>query len=93
MRRTLLAGLLVSPIFTLSVSAGEEEVRQCAETLPDQAQLILQTLMPKLQPGVDVQSEMRSTVIGLVQSGKIDRATARDNAQSVAVCIRKLQDS
>jgi len=66
-------------------------MRACSAKLSPEAQLIVKTLIPKLKPGVDVRKVMRSTVIGLVRSGKIPRSTARTEAQADSQCLKQMK--
>ena len=90
-RTSLIVCVLISPLFMAQASAGIAEVKVCQQKLPQQAQLILTTLMPRLSPDADAAKLMKSTVIELVRSDKIDRASARENAMAAADCLRLMQ--
>ncbi|MEM7289614.1 MAG: hypothetical protein AAF412_04455 [Pseudomonadota bacterium] len=91
MRKTSLLLALIISLSAPVAFAGVEEMKACSGKLPDQAQTILQHLVPKLQKGADVPALMRSTVIDLVKSGEIDRSSARDNAIAAGECLKLLR--
>ena len=92
MKPTWLACLIALPLMSNTAAAGQEEVEQCARALPQDAQVIFQNLMPKLEPGIDVRETLKSTAIGLVQSGDIERSNARQNAMAVVNCLQLMQN-
>ena len=88
----LLSCALATAVFVSPSFAGMNEVKECAENLPEAAQKILSAIIPKLKPGADVPKVMKSTVISMVGNGEIDRSKARSNAQAAGRCLKKLQE-
>lgn len=92
MNKVLLAGLCFTTLTWSHAFAGVDETKTCSDKLPEQAQIIVQAMIPKMKPGIDARSVMKSTVRGLVWSGKIDRSDARSNAVAAGECLKKLRD-
>ena len=97
MKRTILAAILTGGITVSGVAvpnawAGEVEFRACAAGLSMPAREILRTVAPKLlKPGVDARATLRSTVRGMVMSGRIKRTEARESAGAAVRCLRMLR--
>ncbi len=90
MKKMILLGVLASVLFAPRSLAGVEEVKACEASLPNQAQLILRAVAPRLKPGVDAREVIKSTVISMVRSGEIDSLDARRNARAAIRCLEKL---
>ncbi len=92
MKSRMIAKAFMAMLIVGSAQAGPEEVAACAEDLSDPAQLVFQSVVPRLTPGIDGRKVMRSTVIELVKSGEIKRSEARSSAQAAGECLMKYQD-
>ena len=92
MKNTLLASFLATTVFVSQSLAGINEVRICAEKLPEAAQKVFRAVAPKLKPGVNARRVMKSTVISMVRSGEIDRPKAKSSAQAAGRCLKKWRD-
>ena len=77
---------------TMPAAAGISEANSCSATLPAQARLIYRETLPQLKPGVNARQIVRTTVISMVQAGKISRDRARANAEAAGECLKKLTD-
>lgn len=71
--------------------ANVNEFKVCRETLQPPAQEILNRITSQLEPGVDPERLIRSTVIEMVKTGEIERKTAKENAMSAVTCLKKLK--
>ena len=84
---TCLAAAAVSaPAFADAKSAAT-----CAAGLNKDAQLIYNATAPKVTPSTDLQDEVKSTTVGLVMGGQIDRANAKPAAQAAGQCLAQLK--
>jgi hypothetical protein len=63
----------------------------CAAALTPNQSLIYRTVRPEVTPGVDLTPLIRARVIALVQAGRVPHASAPDDAQVAARCLRLLQ--
>lgn len=70
--------------------AGQMEADACAASLTATGQAIYAAVVPKVASGDDMQSQMRSTLKPMVQSGSLTKADARANAKAVIACLEKL---
>jgi hypothetical protein len=63
----------------------------CAQSLTSHQGLIYRTVRPEVAAGVDLVPLIRARVIALVQAGRVPYASAPDDAQAAARCLRLLQ--
>jgi hypothetical protein len=63
----------------------------CAAVLTSHQGLIYRTVRPEVVAGVDLVPLIRARVIALVQAGRVPYASAPDDAQAAARCLRLLQ--
>jgi hypothetical protein len=75
----------------VSALANEVAAETCAATLTANQQLIYQTVKPDFRPDADLIKQVRPKVIDLVTAGKLPRASAPDDAQAAAKCLKLLQ--
>jgi hypothetical protein len=67
------------------------KAESCAAALSPNQSLIYRTVRPEVTPGVDLTPLIRARVITLVQAGRVPYASAPDDAQVAARCLRLLQ--
>jgi hypothetical protein len=70
--------------------AGQAEADACASSLNATGQTIYEAVVSKVVSGDDMQSQMRSILKPMVQSGTLTKADARANAKSVIACLDQL---
>lgn len=93
---TLLKKILISLTLMLMVPASGslanvDAFDSCRATLQPPAQEILNRITDQLEPGIDAEQLIRSTVIDMVKAGEIERKTAKENAMSAVDCLKKLK--
>jgi azurin len=71
--------------------ADVEAAESCAATLSANQRLIYDTIKPDFRPDADLVKQVRPKVIALVKTGKLPRASAPDDAQTAAKCLKMLQ--
>jgi hypothetical protein len=70
--------------------AGKAEGDACAAALNPTGQQMYAAVAPNVSSGDDMQSQLRSNLKPLVQSGSLTQTDARANAQAVITCLEKL---
>jgi hypothetical protein len=85
MLRILTVLMLLGPA---NARADPAAANACAGSLLPDAKTIYGAVTADFAAG-NSQPDVRATVIGLVQAGKIDRAGARDNAMAAAACLKQ----
>ena len=84
------AGLLTAAATSAPAFADAKSAATCAASLNKDAQMIYQATAPKVTPATDLQDEVRSTTVGLVMGGQIDRENAKPAAQAAGQCLAQL---
>jgi len=87
----LTTALIIPPAVAVSAGpawADAAAAQKCATTLPKDGRAIFQATLPQVQPGTDLREVVTASTRTLVQSGQIDRGTARDSAMAAAQCLR-----
>jgi len=81
------------PLLSIAAPALADPLaaESCAKTLSPAALSIYRAAAPKMTPGSDMASVLRSTVIPMVMSGDMTRKTARPAATAASFCLRSLQ--
>jgi hypothetical protein len=88
---SLPVALGLSALQPASALANGKAAETCAATLSDNQQLIYQAIKPGFRPDADLIKQVRPKVIDLVTAGKLPRASAPDDAQAAAKCLKLLQ--
>jgi hypothetical protein len=68
--------------------ADAASAQKCAAGLPKDGQAIFQATLPQVQPGADLRDVVTASTRSLVESGQIDRGSARQSAVAAAQCLR-----
>jgi hypothetical protein len=87
----LTTALMTPPVAAVSAGpawADATAAQKCATTLPKDGRAIFQATLPQVQPGTDLRDVVTTSTRALVQSGQIDRGTARDSAMAAVQCLR-----
>jgi hypothetical protein len=87
--RYLLGATLSAVAATGSMANPKAEA--CASGPSANQGLIYRTVRPEVTPSADLTPLIRARVIALVQAGRIPHASAPDDAQIAARCLRLLQ--
>ncbi|HPU15294.1 MAG TPA: hypothetical protein PK808_04345 [Polymorphobacter sp.] len=82
----LAAAAISAPAFADAKSAAA-----CAAGLNKDGLLIYNAMAPKVTPATDLQDEVKSTTVGLVMGGQIERANAKPAAQAAGQCLAQLK--
>jgi hypothetical protein len=87
----LTCALMLPPLAVGSADTARADAasaQKCAAGLPKDGQAIFQATLPQVQPGTDLREAVTASTRALVQSGQIDRGTARQSATAAAQCLR-----
>jgi hypothetical protein len=86
MRVMIALGLLA--FSAAAAHAGQAEAQSCAGGLDANGQLIFNTALPQVAPGVDLKGIVTDVTKSLVKSGQVPRGDARPAAQSAGECLK-----
>jgi hypothetical protein len=90
-RKIAVSGIIAAAALSVQAHADTKSAATCAASLNKDAQLIYQATAPKVTPATNLQDEVRSTTMGLVMGGQIDRANAKPAAQAAGQCLAQLK--
>jgi hypothetical protein len=88
---SLPVALGLSALQPVSALADRQAAQTCAAALSVNQQLIYQEIEPDFRPDADLIKQVRPKVIALVKSGKLPRASAPDDAQAAAKCLKLIR--
>ena len=92
MFRTIAASVMLAAAAAAAPAlADAKSAATCAAGLDKDAQLIYNAMAPKVTPTTDLQDEVRSTTVGLVMGGQIERENAKPAAQAAGQCLAQLK--
>jgi hypothetical protein len=78
-------------IMAATPAGANARAETCAAALSPHQSLIYRTVRPDAAASADLTALIRSRVIALVQAGRLPHASAPDDAQMAARCLRLLQ--
>ncbi len=78
-----LLALSAAPAF-----AGAAEAKSCAAGLDANGQLIFNTALPQVAPGVDLRGVVTTVTKSLVSSGQVPMSSARPAAMAAGECLK-----
>jgi hypothetical protein len=88
---SLPVALGLSALQPVSALADGKAAETCAAALSVNQQLIYQEIKPDFRPDADLIKQVRPKVIALVNAGKLPRASAPDDAEAAAKCLKLFQ--
>jgi hypothetical protein len=84
-------GILAAAAISAPALADAKSAATCAAALNKDGQLIYKATAPKVTPTTDLQDEVKSTTVGLVMGGQIERENAKPAAQAAGQCLAQLK--
>jgi hypothetical protein len=90
-RTITLTALFAAAAVAAPAFADAKSAATCAASLNKDGQLIYNAMAPKVTPTTDLQDEVRSTTVGLVMGGQIERENAKPAAQAAGQCLAQLK--
>jgi hypothetical protein len=92
--RPVFAGAcLLSVALCGQAHASAASAQACADKLNPEARAIYDRAAPSVTPSTDLAPLLKSTVPGMVFSGDVKAATARDSAIAAVPCLKDLKSN
>jgi hypothetical protein len=77
--------------FSLHARANQLAADKCRTGLRPEAQLIYDTVFPRVTPSTIIVDVLKEQTRALVIAGKITRSSAKENAEAAGECFRALR--
>lgn len=84
---------LLSVVLCSEAHASSATAQACADKLNPEARAIYDRAAPSVTPSTDLAPLLKSTVPGMVFSGDVKAATARDSAMAAVPCLKDLKSN
>jgi hypothetical protein len=91
LRTAAVSGILATAAASVSAAPDPKAASICAAGLAPDAKTIYVATAPKVTPTTVLHDVVRSTTIGLVMAGQLDRANAKPAAEAAGTCLAQLK--